>query len=933
MDADSSPLLAQLINHSDPPATGRYAFMDALQRLAITSVFDIIALSENEFAEQLAQYNDDDAHQIYRKALSAAAQLEALFREQQVSSASPSQRRRRATAPQNNATDAKYNRLFEENWQHYCASDSIAAIDSPVAYLRALYLFALQLERNARGETAIRLVKRRPDLKNLHIDKSSVSTPVPMLTIINQTLLEHIGAKDHSHACRVLSEARYPPSLPFHFPHHQCLLGLIEHNTALGALNYRISRALPVNAATASSYGQVAGPNDDVQCLLSGLSPAQQTVLTIGPVTQPAEFYREYYQWELPPDGKGPERISDFLHRTQIDAMQLQELLAQQTHQPRLSPNCQQDNGLTYGACYINGQANPVISLNSVHLLDVSLERFDRLQRMIRLQRWFNIPFAQLDTLVISAMRCEGAANPALRLNHNTLRALGVYRFLNQHYGLHAEEFAALLHQLPVHATEGRVPLFDQVFNPIGSALPPLKLDAGDFDALTRQQLCAGLSLQDTEDSLQRLIRNHPSPVRTLAIVSTLYRRARIARLFGLSVMACEELLLLLGKTAYHRQLLNPTLRQRAQDPVDLLDLLMHLEWASRWLRGHGGNLALLRHQLLLEPIGHDPVVARLTHTFLSHPKPPLSDLLSGLELPQQSDSEQSQWPAIEWTSIVNHAIQLCRTGRPMEIALDHALTRLKLSVHPDRAASVIDSAKQALRSLLHSLSADLRRLHSELINIVNIAADSAPALKKYDHPEYLFRLYVPLLARTASAQAIAHLLLLLPNAADFLRLPVSQVALHQFLINPHWLSDTYNLNSLLELNLHTLYLMQQFKHCTTLYNVTEEQLLDYFKYASDDAATEHHIRLAHLLGWSATQIQVLSRWYSPPRITCVDRLEWVLRCRQACTDTGLSADLLLQTCQLHNRSPFEHWQAVGNAMTGTPQRSTSVVSPDLLKD
>lgn len=211
--------------------------------------------------------------------------------------------------------------------------------------------------------------------------------------------------------------------------------------------------------------------------------------------------------------------------------------------------------------------------------MNLTLERFDRLQRMIRLQRWLDIPFAQLDTLLVSAMRCEGKANPDLLITHNTLRALGVYRYLNKRYGLQAEEFAALLHHIPVDASGERVSLFDQVFNRTDSALPPLYLDGLPFDATTRQQLCANLRLQDSPTSLQLLIGAGESPERNLATISTLYRQARVARLFGLSILDYKHLLDMLKPSSYQHQILKPTLRKVLKGSPDVLDVLMYLDW------------------------------------------------------------------------------------------------------------------------------------------------------------------------------------------------------------------------------------------------------------------------------------------------------------------------------------------------------------------
>ncbi|WDU63804.1 hypothetical protein LRS56_04520 [Pseudomonas poae] len=78
--------------------------------------------------------------------------------------------------------------------------------------------------------------------------------------------------------------------------------------------------------------------------------------------------------------------------------------------------------------------------------------------------------------------------------------------------------------------------------------------------------------------------------------------------------------------------------------------------------------------------------------------------------------------------------------------------------------------------------------------------------------------------------------------------------------------------------------------------------------------------QLAQLLGWSASEIEALSQSLQPKRINSIERLDWILRCRQASADTGLSARQLLDFCRLDSQSTFEEWQAVGEAVTSTHQ-------------
>ncbi|MFP3493936.1 Tc toxin subunit A [Pseudomonas sp. SIMBA_059] len=322
------------------------------------------------------------------------------------------------------------------------------------------------------------------------------------------------------------------------------------------------------------------------------------------------EFYvlsdaqRAFFQHHYGVNDSSPlTALSVFEKQTEANGEEVEAVLSQHSHYPRLSPNCPSTNlqfakgGLAglYGACYVNGHGSdnydsvqpatvasifadrydnamglkevPHASGSEWYLTKTSLNRFDRLQRMIRLQRWTGLGFAELDTLVISVMRSEGVANLGLDFNVNTVRALGVYRHLSARYGIKAEEFAALMHHLTPFATGDRVPLFDKVFNTPTLFDTPLVLDQQAFtinnpDTASKKtiaQLCAGLGLQFTGESLGQLLTQtqlYVGPLkRDLATVSAVYRQARVAQMFGLSVEEALTLVSLLGQSDYQRVL------------------------------------------------------------------------------------------------------------------------------------------------------------------------------------------------------------------------------------------------------------------------------------------------------------------------------------------------------------------------------------------
>ncbi len=757
-------LLKGLVPDATPGKTrkSKVSFIDAMSKMGIKSVFDIIGVPESMFIERLGKVCDADGALAYNNALCFAGQIGSLYREHQVSSGKPQQLSEMTGVRSMVDIGPSYEKLFRENWDKFCKVGALAAMDSPVAYLRSIYRLATQtLEPGGEGTKAkILLDTRRPDLKSLLIDQHSTFTPRPMLELVNDVLKAGIeqylkGTPDAEKPIyQILAERKHPFIFPYNVAHHQCMLGLGGKKPALGELNYRVSMKLPIHRWSRGDYGAVQNSPTEAQRLLSGLNPEQQKLLiepslfttfylnkssltpywqgpgtvylsphephgvgylvlpgqpavrsvaepaqilitatnktnlatlifskqsapsldgafnlrsstpenaadwslnhrhsasiyTISPrVNLPSSFpansdgYRATFNLTLAtgahatpqylstlsftlllddsfnltpqqgdfflnyfgvPDSEPLVSLKTFLQQTELSAVQVEALLSRRTHYPRLSANCPTFNlqapksgtaGL-YGSCYVNGHGSDrydtlqpptaasiindkydnAMDLKEVqeslgpvwYLTKTSLNRLDRLQRMIRLQRWTEISFAELDTVVASVMRSEGVNNLTLDLNVNTLRALGVYRYLSRHYTLMPEEFAGLLHHLPPYATKHAVSLFDQVFNSPVLLDEPLRLDQQEFSATdpdensrkTLAQLCAALHLQFTPDSLQGLLGNTQKYVgkltRSLATLSAVYRQARVARLFGVSVAEMTALVRLLGGEDYLR--------------------------------------------------------------------------------------------------------------------------------------------------------------------------------------------------------------------------------------------------------------------------------------------------------------------------------------------------------------------------------------------
>ncbi|MFJ2363638.1 Tc toxin subunit A [Pseudomonas sp. NPDC087697] len=474
---DDYPLLQALIKANSPDITveQQRSFKDTLR---LTSVFDITRLTEAGFLEKLKDFRHINGSGLYDNAKCFAAQISHLYREHQLSSG---EAQHHWHPPGIRAVDKEgptYTNLFKENWDESCKIDSIAAVDSPAAYLRALYLFAKQLETsaslsNTESSNRILLEKRRPDLATLSIDQQNTFTPQPMLQIVNDILDKNIqealqNTNDRGKSTyEVLAQRRYPFVLPYEMFHHQCLLGLSEKKPSLGELNYLISTSLPIAQTVNIQYGQVLTATvGDAQQLLSGLGPQQQTLLTKVPREDEQSkdgYWKSIYGTD---DSSSLKNLNTFLEQTKLNAEQLEALLSLGKHTPRQSSNYTAPVSLSalYGARYVNGPSTSVVRMTLTtnqgikEIAQTTPQRLERLHRMIRLQRWLDIPFARLDTLIVSAFKSKVPSNPLMQLDTYTVRTLGIYRYLNRRYSINADEFAALLHRVALLRSETKRP-------------------------------------------------------------------------------------------------------------------------------------------------------------------------------------------------------------------------------------------------------------------------------------------------------------------------------------------------------------------------------------------------------------------------------------------------------------------------------------------
>lgn len=699
-------------------------------------------------------------------------------------------------------------------------------------------------------------------------------------------------------------------------------------------------------------------------------------------------FFETHYGLPVTHDSTNPLTALDtFIQSTSLTCEQVEALLAVKTKAPIGSPNYRTTNRAAladpqsfprsnhYGACYVNGLGgvdagtvdynylNNAMSLTrrdnsqNWHLTNTSLERFDRLQRMIRLQQATGLSFAELDTLLISAIRSEADANPFQVISHNTLRTLGTFRYFNRHCEINPHEFAALVYHISPFANAGQVPLLDKVFNTPTLFDTPLVIDDGAFsltsvavaDQKTIAQLCAGLGVKPGTDFL-RMVDDTLTVVtslrRSLSVVSSLYRQARVAQMFGLSVTDCRELITLLGGSAYRALIAGGRLKAPGADGKDILDVLMELDSVVRWLKANkltvNALLALLNNDdnavpapgLLerLQQLANDSRAQAVT-----------SATVYALGLPHKATGEAIDWHLElgKGTGALIDTAGLVKGLQPTLTDTDREQLHAQVCTLVAGQALAADQVAPAEATLTDFLTDTLSRQqrlvegllqeHTALLPELAVWVARSTGVSPYQLLERVTQ------AWPASGQEDqAKVNEVLGNLRDIRTCTrattwanTGSTALRTFVVNPTWLGTA----SLWPHTLPTLHLLKAYDNLFNTLGQPEERLLGYLQQANAQVSKRPGKRqlavqsqtcnaaLASLLGWSESEVAVLTALLPQQTAKTVAHIDWVRRAQALALETGLDAATLLKACTLNADSPEADWQAVGQAAMAAVNR------------
>lgn len=521
---------------------------------------------------------------------------------------------------------ATYARLFPEQLADRCSPDALESNSGPVAYLHALYQQALKLEATTTSSKRFTLAQRRPDIGELLLNQEGLEREIPPLTLAINALTRqaqaHAGEK--TSLARTISEAGYRAGLPFHYPLEQIKAVLRHKKLALFDLLQKFEYSFP-------NFCHSNLRSDELRQVMrtsTGFSPKLQRLL-LDDSTSKREAYLatrfgvtgseanvltqlrsvEFFCLNT---GLKPEQVYDLLATSGVDDNASQGYTSVKRSSAYVAEGGSAVGGHLFGAVFINNGKAPALTLEDklegagikLAIKGGTAEHFGRIYKLIHLQHALGLPFADVDVLLMSALRAEGQTKD-FHITANTLRALGVFLYLKESYSVTAEQFAALIHEISPHAVGDRVPFLDRVLDGPGASQlanidDRLILDDSEFDPDEPGSSLAAATLGRISTALgmnEHLIRMHlkqvtsalglKKPRLSLTLLSSLYRLSRLPRLMRLSPSEGANLLTLvaIGNTQIPAILNGAGKISDDPDQPDMLDVLIALSNLERWLR------------------------------------------------------------------------------------------------------------------------------------------------------------------------------------------------------------------------------------------------------------------------------------------------------------------------------------------------------------
>ncbi|EUB71192.1 Insecticidal toxin complex/plasmid viulence protein [Pseudomonas sp. GM41(2012)] len=890
-----------------------------------------------------------------------------------------------------------YSLLFNPKFHEMCPPSAIEAIHSPAAYLVCLMHWALH-RLGAVDGTALPLTERRPDLEALWVDTIAVNGTVSSVEVITRVMEAFIESKSGAtqNIDKDLSERFFPNTLPFHTPWETLDYVTRRCAESVGSVvrlcdpsfPYFI-RPIPWGTGYDKAFTQAAR-----------LSPAQQVILTeaIHEGEDGIErFYPRYFGLSQLLAGN-LRHVSVFNERTKLDYERLEALLSIEGFSTGLSENVSGPgfmdtfilpvSGVHAGSVFIHKGINPPISIKYGEqgqpdifnfFENVTLDRFDRMNRKLRLDTWLELPSHEVDAVIVAAMNAEerSVAAPTYEMTANTIRALGLFQELREQFACTAEDFAAFFGVISIFGRGTEKAQFDRIFNEHAGFPKPFKIDdvefpiipVSDADWLTVKQLRRGLGIDlETYFYLAYFVAGAHEVsklARSLPIVSSFYRMARLPRLLGITPIQGVLLLGILGGETWVASLAGAprTNTNRSVATPDALTVIHGLMDCVRWCRDAELPVHWVIEQVTPIMASALPTDAQLNlFTQLQVQLLPVlftEQALIMVGVPTLSNNRQ--WLDVLRALVDKHGLIVHFAETPEQSYESYAREMIDRAVSAaiggidddarliivEKILAVILRSEAGQRNVVqgslgaHAELASERVLPvltwsgstvygvlTEVLTRLPVAADSTTRRQAAEVPGDPF---LSMLAEFARRSNVATTLEL---SAGFL-MHFTQVGYQRW----------FGLQAVQEFSLSTLYYLTVYKRAVkavTLTGQSEEKLLDYLTRVNalpDNLDGDGKVlvqeraakMLAELLAWSVQEVRACANHVNPTEgfIRTLAQLDVLTRIRAFARRSGLDAETILDVAGLNPDSAFEVYESVADRVSASLSESADPTLAD----
>lgn len=458
-----------------------------------------------------------------------------------------------------------YEDQFSPNWAENTLPDAINSGHGAVAYLYDLLEFAEKvIEPKGDSDKAITLKQRRPDIYNILLNEENVNGNISKIHIINQIISAAISQQEKGeNPEKLMLNVRYPYQFPFENYLNQIYAVLDEYDLSIGD----IKRLCDPDAPYFTQPGLHGKRSDSALWLDSRLGPALRDMLLAVPQIQNSqtEDNSQYFKQNF-----GVEQFTDLLNTTvfcqqlKLERADLESFFSCGEYTPHLSPNVipeishgyvNEDQGrevspAIYGSVFINNGVTLAISVNEeTHSFsELNEERCERIERFLRLSEALNLPYEELDTLLISVLKAENNQDGhKWDITTNTLRAIGLFTQMNRKLKCTVSQFSVLYDGISIYSRGKDISDFDRLFNNDDRFNYRFILDEEKMEERDINRICSVFGINyDTFSYLALLTREVMGLdvlTRSRNVISAIYRPVVLAELLKIKPL---ELLALL---------------------------------------------------------------------------------------------------------------------------------------------------------------------------------------------------------------------------------------------------------------------------------------------------------------------------------------------------------------------------------------------------